>query len=152
MKKLLLFLTLSLLLTACNININLGQNSDPNSTIAPEASATPLPTLAPTASPTPTPVSIEDQLKTIFATKYSKPIADITLEVNDNTGTHATGLIKFAGEISGGMWLAHLDGTDWVLDFDGNGTPYCANIQPHNYPTSIIAECWDDVNNQLVQL
>lgn len=154
MKKLILLLTLSLLLTACNININLG-NQDPSTKADPQSTATPAATTSPTFNPMASPTNtsdIEDQISQYFQNKFNKTPAEVNLEIQQNTGTHASGGVSFTGEMGGGMWFAHSDGSTWTVDFDGNGTPMCTDIQPHNYPASIITECWDESTSQLIQL
>lgn len=137
MIKIIFSFFLSLFLSACSLNINFNPSSVTPSPQPTQPISTPVQTTAPVAS-------IEDQLTQFFATKFSKPIADAILTVSQNTGTHASGGIKFAGEIAGGMWLAHLDGDTWLVDYDGNGTIPCADVEPHHYPTSILTECWDE--------
>lgn len=93
-----------------------------------------------------------DQIKALFANKYNKPLAAVILEINQETSTHATGLIRFEGDISGAMWLAHKEDIVWVLDFDGQGTIPCESVQPFNYPANMVSECWDDASGTLTNL
>lgn len=115
-----------------------------------------LPTIIPTNKPTtqpaetipsPTTQTRSDVvlIQEAFAEKYSKPVSDTNVTINKNTGTHASGSIKFSGEMGGGMWFAYTDSEgNWQIAFDGNGTPTCSQIEPHNFPSSIINECYDE--------
>jgi len=133
-----------ILFSACNLNISVNNQT-------PTASP-PTNTSTPTApSPSPAP-SIEDQLTTFFSTKFSKPVEDVILTVSENTGTHAKGGIKFTGEISGAMWLAHQDSDIWYVDYDGHGVIPCASVEPFSYPTSMVSECWDETTGSLRHL
>lgn len=105
----------------------------------------------PVASPT-TSLSDEEMIKDAFAAKYSRPASEVNLTVSKNTGTHASGGVSFAGEMGGGMWFAYKKGTDWIIAFDGNGTPLCENIIPNNFPSDMIGECWDEAQNKLIKL
>lgn len=158
MKKIIFLLVSLILFSACSININF---NEPKSTPVtkseeniPSKTSLPAQTLAPVQTPTPIPqVSINDQLTTFFTNKFNKPEADIILTVSKNTGNHASGGIKFQGEISGGMWLAYKDASgNWIVVFDGNGTIPCEAVEPHNFPTTMVPECWDDANSKIKYL
>jgi hypothetical protein len=127
--------------------------------------AEPTPVLTPTLGPTatPTPIGAPDtgmppteeksdleQIKELFAAKYNKPIEEAEVSINENTGTHATGLVKFTGEISGAMWLAYHDGEKWIIAHDGQGTIPCSAIEPYNFPTDMVSECWDEDAGELI--
>lgn len=127
--------------------------------------AEPTPTLIPTVMPevSPTPISAPDtgmppteeksdleQIKELFAAKYNKPIEEAEVSISKNTGTHATGGVKFTGEISGAMWLAYHDGEKWILVHDGQGTIPCSAIEPYNFPTNMVPECWDEDAGELI--
>ena len=96
------------------------------------------------------PISTEDALKQAFADKYTKPLADVMLEVTEELRPFAKGVVRFAGEISGAMWLAYRNQGTWEIVFDGNGTVPCANIEPYNFPTQMAPECWDESTSQLI--
>ena len=147
MTKILITLISVIVLSACSLNINI--NQDP--TVTPTTQDNPpTETIIPTE--TILPLSIEEQLTTFFSNKFNKPIADANLTVSQNTGTHASGGIVFQGEMGGGMWLDHIDGDIWIVDYDGNGNIPCQDVEPFNYPSSILTECWDDTNQTIKQL
>lgn len=110
---------------------------------------TPLPTTQPTLAPAPQ-ASDEDQIRQAMATKHNKSVADTDISINENTGTHASGVVKFAGEIAGGWFLAAKTTGDWQIVADGNGTVICADIDPFNFSTTMVPECWDDTTQTLI--
>ena len=107
------------------------------------------PSLAPTTAPEPQ-ASAEDQIREAMATKHSKSIADTDISINEITSTHASGVVKFAGEIAGGWFLTTKTTGDWQIVADGNGTVICADIDPFNFPTTMVSECWDDTTQTLI--
>ena len=116
---------------------------------------TPLPTTTttpdPASSTTPTPqVSDEDQIREAMATKHNKSVTDTDISINEITANHASGVVKFAGEIAGGWFLAAKTTGDWQIVADGNGTVICADIDPFNFPTTMAPECWDDTTQTLI--
>lgn len=146
MSKLIVLLSTTLLLSACSLNINLNQSSP---TPYNQQPTEPTQITQPQNTPTSNLPTIEEQLTLFFATKFSRPQEEAILTVSQNTGTHATGGIKFEGDIAGGMWLAHNDSGNWIVDYDGNGTIACEKVEPFNYPSSIITECWDENTNNV---
>lgn len=127
-----------------------------------ESSPTPTPIASPgitpeeTATPEVTPAEEEtksdlEQIKEAFAEKYNKSIGDVTATIDQNTGTHANGGVKFAGEIGGAWWLAYNDGSVWIIVADGNGSVLCDDIEGYDFPTDMVPECWDEATNTLIQ-
>lgn len=132
--------------------------------VIPESSPTPTPVSSPTETPTPTllpttsptePVeegkSDLEQIREAFAERYSRSVDEVTVTIDENTGTHANGGVKFSGEMGGGWWLAYNDGNEWIIVADGNGTVLCADIEDYNFSTSMVPECWDEDTNELIQ-
>lgn len=95
--------------------------------------------------------SAEDQLRQAFANKYSKPISQVELSINKNTGVHASGGVKFIGEISGAWFLAYKADDGWTIVQDGNGTVSCEKIAPYNFPVSMVPECVDNEGNLITR-
>ena len=124
--------------------------STPNPVVQEEVSLpTNQPSLAPTIAPGPQ-VSAEDEIRQAMATKHSKSVADTDISINNITTTHASGVVKFAGEIAGGWFLAAKTTGPWQIVADGNGTVICADIDPFNFPTTMVPECWDDSTQTLI--
>lgn len=118
--------------------------------ISPSPTLTPTDTLQPTTSPTKT-ESDADKIRKTLANKYGKTIEETEISVSKNTGTHASGSVRFAGEMGGGMWLAYKDGKDWTITYDGHGTIPCSAVDnPYNFPTDMAPECWDETTGSLV--
>ena len=124
----------------------------------PSAEPTPTPTLAPEVTPTAevtVPVEEEgktdlEQIRELFADKYSKPLGDVDVNISENTGTHASGGVRFEGEMGGGMWLAYNDGEEWILVYDGHGTIPCSSVDPYDFPADMVPECWDEDTSKLI--
>lgn len=120
----------------------------------PPVGPTPTPTVALKPTPTPTPKETKsalEQIKEAFAKKYSKPLAEVEVTISKNTGTHASGGVKFAGEIGGAMWLGYNDEGKWIIVHDGQGTIPCSAIEPYNFPTDMVPECWDEATSKLIE-
>ncbi|MFC1710178.1 hypothetical protein ACFL0F_00765 [Patescibacteria group bacterium] len=118
-------------------------------TIVPELDGSALP------SPSPTPesgevVSDEVMIKAAMAQKHGKGVEEVNLSVGDMSGIYASGVVSFAGEIGGGWWLAVKSGDEWIIVADGNGTVMCNDIDPYNFPISMVPECWDDATQTLI--
>lgn len=118
----------------------------------PAATPSPTPTLVPTATPIPTsPLKSDlEQIKEAFAQKYNKPLEEVIVAINKNTGIKASGSVKFVGEMGGAMWLAAKSKEKWILVFDGQGTISCEKIEPYNFSTDMVPECWDEINQKLI--
>lgn len=115
-----------------------------------EIEALPSPTPLP---PTPTggqAVSDLDQIRQAFAEKYSKPLADVNVTLQNNTGEFANGGVQFEGEMGGGWWLAAKVSGQWVIVADGNGSVLCADIEGYDFPTSMVPECWDETTSTII--
>jgi hypothetical protein len=112
----------------------------------------PTPTGTPTLTPTPTieEKSALEQIREAFAAKYGKPLADVNASISENDGTYAKGGVSFAGEIAGAWFLAYKGTSGWIIVADGNGTVTCASIDPYNFPTTMVPECWDESTSTLI--
>ena len=118
-----------------------------------EPLSSPMVSPSPIFSPVPEETQSDlDLITAALAGKYNKPVEDAEVTIEENTGTHAKGGVRFAGEISGGWWLAYHDEDGWQIVADGNGTVMCADIEGYNFPTSLVPECWDEDTMTLIQL
>lgn len=127
------------------------------------AEPTPNPTETAAATPvltsTPEPTSLPEeetksdleQIKEAFAEKYNKSLSEVEATINENTSTYAKGLVKFAGEVGGGWWLAFKETDGWIIVADGNGTVMCGDIEDYDFPVEMVPECWDQANNKLIK-
>jgi len=88
-----------------------------------------------------------------FLTKYpdwEERLDTLEVTVNSNDDDFASGSVRFTDSIGGGGWFAANADDGWVIAWDGNGTIGCAEIEPYDFPASIIPECWDDENQVIV--
>ncbi len=65
--------------------------------------------------------------------------------ITEQTEEHAT------GGLPGGYFLAAREGSTWVIVYDGQATPSCAEITPYNFPVDMVPECLDAENNLVVR-
>lgn len=92
----------------------------------------------------------EEAIKEALAQKYAKDANEVDLSLSQIISSHAKGLVKFAGEIGGGWWLAAKVDDEWVIAADGNGTVPCEPVELYNFPPDFVPECWDEGANQLL--
>lgn len=99
-----------------------------------------------TTTPIPTTDEIEAIKQTVYAkTGLNKEEAEVTISLN--TGTHAKGLIREYGTVSGAYWIAAKSGGNWVGVYSGQAHPTCAEIDPYNFPTDMVPQCMDQSMN-----
>lgn len=123
-----------------------------------EPTVEPTPIASPEVMPTPeeTPIVEEtksdlEQIKEAFAEKYNRSVEEVDASIDNNTGTYANGLVRFAGEIGGGWWLAYNNGDGWIIVADGNGSVLCDDIESYDFPTDMVPECWNEATSTLIQ-
>lgn len=109
-------------------------------TPTPSLSPSPSPSLTPTSSPTPTADESALIKQSVYAkTGLSPSQAEVT--ITQNTGTHAKGNIKEFDAVGGAYWLAAKTASGWVVVYDGQSTPSCNQVNPYNFPASMVPEC-----------
>ena len=74
--------------------------------------------------------------------------ADIT--ISENTGIHAKGLIKEHDAVSGAYWIAGNTPTGWIGVYAGQANPDCDEIDPYNFPISMVPECYDQDSGKVI--
>ncbi|HPN67406.1 MAG TPA: hypothetical protein PLZ62_02005 [bacterium] len=84
---------------------------------------------------------VTSSLKNIFAQKFSKPVADISVNVTAEAQNHVKGLVKAADEISGGMFFATNINGNWEVVWDGNGTYECSLLDQYGFPDYMKEGC-----------
>ncbi len=89
-------------------------------------------------------------LAVLFAEKFEKDEEDANVTINELEGSYASGGIVFEGEMGGGYFYAAEVGGEWSIVFDGNGTTPCDVLEAVNFPVDMAAECWDEINQELV--
>jgi len=114
----------------------------PTQSASGEATVAP-PTEAPT--PTSTPILTDaEQIKAAVNAYLTSPIDPATISVTEIQGNIAR------GGVPGAYYIAARDGGNWFVVFAGQSNPPCNLINPYNFPTSWISECFAD-NGALVQ-
>lgn len=99
----------------------------------------------------PQPTTPDKELITqAFAEKYGKSVGDVSVTINKNDGSYASGGVKFAGEMGGGWFLAAKQGAEWIIVADGNGTVMCSSLEGYDFPVEIAPECYDEVSGNLI--
>lgn len=115
---------------------------------------TSVPSLLPTETVIPSPTipkkSDLEGIKEAFAKKYNKQVDQVEVTISKNDGTHASGSIKFSGEMSGGWFLAYKNSSGWIIVQDGNGTISCETIAPYDFSSIMVPECVDK-NGKLIK-
>ena len=87
-------------------------------------------------------------LKQAVSEKTGIAIDTIVVEVSENTGKYAKGLVNAKGEtVGGGYWLAVKSDGKWTVVFDGQSTPECSQVDPPGFPASMVPECFDASGN-----
>jgi major membrane immunogen (membrane-anchored lipoprotein) len=72
---------------------------------------------------------------------------DMEIRISKQVGDYASGgAVPRDTEIGGGYWFAAKTDNGWVIAADGNGNIFCSEIEPYDFPSDMIPECWDDVN------
>lgn len=131
----------------------------PSSSSAPAVSlppsAAPVISSAPSASIISSPAvptkSDLELIKDAFSAKYSRPASECKPTISKQQGNYISGGITFEGEMGGGWFLAYKEGGKWKIVADGNGTVMCADIEPYNFPVSMVPECWDEATSKLIE-
>lgn len=121
----------------------------PVSSPAPEQPA-PVPTPTVSATSTPVPTSkpspfIDDTaaIKSALIDKTGISETNLEFQISQNTGQHAKGTVKAKDEIGGGYWIAAMVEGRWLIVYDGQSQPTCAQIAPYNFPKEMVPECLD---------
>ncbi len=87
-------------------------------------------------------------VKAGLVAEHGPDAASLTVTVSKIVGNFAQG--SASASAGGGMWLAtKLTGT-WKLVWDGNGSILCATVNPYNFPTTMVPQCWDDATQTTV--
>jgi hypothetical protein len=133
------------LLTACG-TFEVGVEDSAQGQVTPVA-ASPTVSVEPTEEiiePTPTPFNEDEMfIRGAVAERLGLEPENLPFEITQNTGTYAM------GSVSNGYFIAVKDQGSWVILYDGQGTPYCQEIEPFQVPIEMIPECLG-VNNTLV--
>lgn len=73
----------------------------------------------------------------------TKVIMTITESSNNYGGNFAAGSYHVQGVGGGSKWLAAKVNGAWVCPSVGNGLPFCSEVDPYNFPVTLINSCRD---------
>jgi hypothetical protein len=83
-----------------------------------------------------------------LVTKTGIAADKIDVTVSKQVDNFAKGLVSTKGEeTGGGYYLAFKDKGNWYIVYDGQTTPDCSQVNPFNFPTSLVPECLDAGGN-----
>lgn len=104
--------------------------------------ATISPTVLPESTPelsqpssTPPEITDENTLKAVLAAHLEADVNELTITIDQNTGTHAR------GGVDNGYYLAVKVNDQWLIVADGQGALDCQVIAQYDFPSSILPEC-----------
>ena len=103
----------------------------------------------PSTTPSPTP-SKEDEAAAVKAAVYKKLGTDASkTEVIPGiiSNGYVKGSIHDIGTVGGGYFIAAKTSSGWVIVYDGQANPTCAQIAPYIFPTDMVPECLDQNGN-----
>jgi len=104
------------------------------------------------SSQTPAYPDTSELLKKAFSAKYSVSEEDIRIKISSQIGIYAAGTVSFdpAYQPGGGWFLAVNDNDTWKIVADGNGIVVCSLIEPYDFPTDMVPQCFDDQTKELI--
>lgn len=110
--------------------------------------STPEPQASPSAQAVDETAILTAAVKTGLVAEHGPDAANMTITVSKIQGNFAQGGASEQG--GGAMWLAAKVNGTWKLAWDGNGTISCTSVDPYNFPTSMVPECWNDATGKLI--
>ena len=76
---------------------------------------------------------------------------EVVITFNVVAAVQAKGSVKEVGAVSGGYYLAAKDGGKWVIVYNGQANPPCADVNKYDFSTSLVPECMDAEDNLVVR-
>ena len=74
--------------------------------------------------------SAEEGIRYALAAKYGKPMAEVTVKIDQQQGNDARGQVSFGEDAKeGGIFLAEKVNGQWLLAYDGNGSVNCQDLK-----------------------
>ena len=75
---------------------------------------------------------------------------NLYVRINKNTENYLNGTMLIVGSenISAPYFLAFKQGANWKVVFNGQDIPDCNLVEPLNFPSEIVAKCYDAQSNQ----
>jgi hypothetical protein len=88
-------------------------------------------------------VDLQSIMKDLFADKYDKLVAEITVNIGDQTEHHVAGTVRLGeGPENAGAFLASDYLGNWQIVWDGNGLYSCKEVEPYHFPEEMIKGCY----------
>lgn len=143
----LLVLLINLLLSACG-TFEIGvENNFPIETVdiipptdTPQDTAVPIQQAEQTQAPV---LTDEQVIAAALSEKLIRPVEELGVSFDALTTEYAKGLVGM------GYFLAAKQGDSWLIVYDGQAIPPCADIELYRFPIEMVPECIDE-NSQLV--
>lgn len=107
--------------------------------------------VAPITTPTPFEADVKELIKASVLLKTKLTEDKATIMISQMNDSYAKGTVKEKSEVGGAYFLATKVGTKWVTTYTGQSSPLCAEVDPFNYPKSMVAECLDDQGDVVVR-
>lgn len=119
--------------------------TSPSPSSSPTSQLQPPSTLAPVVDET-------EAIKEAIYKLLGSDASVVNVTISKNTGTHATGgAVDWASEVGGGYWIAAKSAGEWVGVYSGQSQPTCIQIDPYNFPTSMVPECLDGLGKVITR-
>ena len=77
-------------------------------------------------------------------TGLTSEVADVT--VSQYTSNYAKGGVKEKEAVGGAYFIAAKVDNEWICVYDGQSHPTCQQIEPFDFPKSLVPECLDGAN------
>lgn len=77
-------------------------------------------------------------------TGLNSTVADVT--VSEYTSNFARGGVKEKEAVGGAYFIAAKVDDKWICVYDGQSQPNCEQIEPYNFPVSMVPECLNESN------
>lgn len=102
----------------------------------PTATPTPSGTLS---SPTPKVGDETSLIKAAILKRLGTDESQVNVTVSKIEGDYAKGSVGGSG--GGGYFIAAKKAGEWLIVYDGQANPSCAQIAPYNFPIDMVPEC-----------
>ncbi len=116
------------------LSINLPKKTSPSPTAISSATQAPKATTAPA-------ISDEELIKQALYKKFNSDETKLNVTISKITAKFAKGLVKEVEAVGGGYFLAAKTASGWVIVYDGQAYPTCAQLQPYDFPLDMIDQC-----------
>lgn len=147
-----LLIPISIILAGLIIGLFFYFSTSKNNKLTPVSLSTP--TISPTTTLTITPLPTADDLSAIreaLAIKLGISASNLDVSISKNTGEYAKGNVKEKESVGGGYYLAVKAEGKWIIVYDGQSTPTCAQLSTYNFPKDMVPECLNSSGNVITR-